>query len=181
MDEPFSPLSSVGADAFERSITLDASKTESNLKGTSTRDRQKRVDVYFSADVETDGPIPGPYSLLSFALVYAGRFDGTTFQRPPSLDRAFYKELRPISQSFDAEALRVNGLDRDRLCREGEPPDVAMTAASQWVQSIAQGGYPVLVWTDPRAVVWLPRRTNSVNFSETCWTKRAKEPGCIDF
>src|SRR5262245_56668885 len=34
------------------------------------------VDVYFSADVETDGPIPGPYSMLSFALVQAGRFDG---------------------------------------------------------------------------------------------------------
>lgn len=29
------------------------------------------VDVYFSADVETDGPIPGPFSILSFALVYA--------------------------------------------------------------------------------------------------------------
>jgi hypothetical protein len=23
------------------------------------------VDSYFSADVETDGPIPGPYSMLS--------------------------------------------------------------------------------------------------------------------
>ncbi len=30
------------------------------------------LDVYFSADVETDGPIPGPFSILSFALVFAG-------------------------------------------------------------------------------------------------------------
>ncbi|MGE3671704.1 MAG: hypothetical protein AB7K71_18685 [Polyangiaceae bacterium] len=44
-------------------------------------------DVYFSADVETDGPIPGPYSMLSFALVYAGSVDGRRFQRPPSDDR----------------------------------------------------------------------------------------------
>src|SRR5512133_818869 len=36
------------------------------------------ADVYFSADVETDGPIPGPYSMLSFALVPAGVFDGQT-------------------------------------------------------------------------------------------------------
>jgi hypothetical protein len=40
------------------------------------------VDSYFSADVETDGPIPGPYSMLSFALVYAGSFDGAKFSRP---------------------------------------------------------------------------------------------------
>ena len=27
------------------------------------------TDVYFSADIETDGPIPGPFSMLSFAIV----------------------------------------------------------------------------------------------------------------
>ena len=42
---------------------------------------QGNMDVYFSADVETDGPSPGPYSLLSFALVYAGRFNGEIFER----------------------------------------------------------------------------------------------------
>jgi hypothetical protein len=40
------------------------------------------VDAYFSADVETDGPIPGPFSVLSFALVFAGSFDRSHFQRP---------------------------------------------------------------------------------------------------
>jgi hypothetical protein len=40
------------------------------------------VDAYFSADVETDGPIPGVFSMLSFALVYAGSFDGRKFKRP---------------------------------------------------------------------------------------------------
>ena len=39
-------------------------------------------DVYFSADIETDGSIPGPFSMLSFALVYAGQFDGEAFERP---------------------------------------------------------------------------------------------------
>jgi hypothetical protein len=28
--------------------------------------RQSTVDAYFSADVETDGPVPGPFSILSF-------------------------------------------------------------------------------------------------------------------
>jgi hypothetical protein len=100
------------------------------------RGKEEKVDVYFSADVETDGPIPGPYSMLSFAIVYAGRFDGTCFDRAKRYDQAFYRELRPISETFQAEALQVNGLDRERLCREGESPECAMTAGT---------GRPVLV------------------------------------
>src|SRR5438046_10766428 len=90
---------------------------------------EKAVDVYFSADVETDGPIPGPFSILSFALVYAGRFDGNRFERPDNLKLSFYRELKPISDSFEAEALRVNGLDRARLIKGGEIPERAMTDA----------------------------------------------------
>jgi hypothetical protein len=103
------------------------------------------VDFYFSADVETDGPIPGPFSMLSFALVYAGSFDGRRFERPQNYDQRFYKELRPISNQFQEEALKVNGLDRDRLCREGQLPEKIMTEASQWVKAICAGHNPVLV------------------------------------
>src|SRR5689334_23486341 len=93
----------------------------------------KGVDAYFSADVETDGPIPGPFSMLSFALVYAGRFDGHDFQRPADLDTAIYREMKPISGNYEPEALTVSGLDRDRLCREGGLPEKVMTEASRWV------------------------------------------------
>lgn len=102
-------------------------------------------DGYFSADVETDGPIPGPFSMLSFALVYAGSFDGRNFQRPTSFDRVFYRELRPISEEYQPEALRINGLDRDRLLREGAAPEQAMTEAYDWVQRTAGPAQPVLV------------------------------------
>src|SRR5712672_2557647 len=95
--------------------------------------RESKVDAYFSADVETDGPIPGPFSILSFALVYAGSFDGKDFERPREYGRSFYRELRPISDAFEPEALRVNGLDRNRLCLEGDSPAKAMTEASRWV------------------------------------------------
>lgn len=106
---------------------------------------EKRVDVYFSADVETDGPIPGPYSMLSFALVYAGRFDGDRFEQPSSYDQAFYAELRPISDEFDEEALRVNGLDRQRLLRQGREPAEVMTTAADWVRTVAGTDAPVVV------------------------------------
>lgn len=109
------------------------------------RTEPSQVDVYFSADVETDGPIPGPFSILSFALVYAGRFDGSRFTRPADYDQTFYRELRPISEEFDPEALRVNGLDRKRLAREGMQPAIAMTEAAQWVHAIASGARPILV------------------------------------
>jgi hypothetical protein len=103
------------------------------------------ADVYFSADVETDGPIPGPYSILSFALVLAGSFDGERFTRPRDYRCSFYVEMRPISDEFEPEALRVNGLDRQRLSSEGALPQVAMEEAAGWVRRIAGRGRPVLV------------------------------------
>lgn len=103
------------------------------------------VDIYFSADVETDGSIPGPFSILSLALVFAGRFDGKVFERPRSYSLSFYRELRPISNQFELDALRVNGLDRERLCREGQSPEQAMTEACQWVWDIAGSSTPVMV------------------------------------
>lgn len=107
--------------------------------------RARVSDIYFSADVETDGPIPGPYSILSFAIVCAGSFDGLQFRRPENYDRVFYRELKPISNSFQQEALDVNGLDRNRLCIEGMAPELAMTEAFNWINENANGAKPVLV------------------------------------
>ena len=107
--------------------------------------RNSKVDAYFSADVETDGPIPGPFSILSFAIVYAGSFDGQHFQRPDNYEKTLYKELKPISQNFEPEALQVNGLDRTRLCLEGESPEKALTEACRWVKGLAGAFQPVLV------------------------------------
>lgn len=103
------------------------------------------VDVYFSVDVETDGPIPGEFSMLSFAIVYAGRFDGTTYEPPADYSRSFEAMLRPISSRFQQEALDVNGIDRDRLLREGEDPARAMQRAADWIAENTGGGTPVLV------------------------------------
>jgi hypothetical protein len=120
--------------------------------GFQTRDKRHQEllgegasDLYFSADVETDGPIPGPFSILSFAIVYAGSFDGRKFTRPSNYDQVLYRELKPISDSFQKEALEVNGLDRARLSIEGMAPAQAMTEAFHWVTANANGAKPVLV------------------------------------
>jgi hypothetical protein len=107
---------------------------------------EARPDVYISADVETDGPIPGPYSLLSFGLCVAGVFDGSSYEAVDPQERTtFYRELRPISNQYEAEALAVNGLDRSALCRHGTDPSEAMDDAADWVRSIAGERRAVLV------------------------------------
>lgn len=123
-------------------------------------------DVYFSADVETDGPIPGPYSMLSFALVYAGTFDGTNFCRPSGAPSVFYRELQPISNSFQQEALNVNRLDRDHLMKCGENPVSAMSDAAEWIRHCANGQNPVLV-AYPLSFDWSWLYWYFVQYSET--------------
>ena len=83
-------------------------------------------ELFISVDSETDGPIPGPYSMLSTGAVVA---DGI-FQTD------FYVELKPISPKFDPEALAVSGLDRDRLIKVGTPPQQAMSQFDRWVSQV---------------------------------------------
>jgi hypothetical protein len=102
-------------------------------------------DIYFSLDVEADGPIPGEYSMLSFGLALTARFDGERFEALDPSRETFYVELKPISDRFDQEALDVSSLDRDALIRDGRDPAAAMDDAGAWVRGLADGARPVLV------------------------------------
>jgi hypothetical protein len=103
------------------------------------------ADLYISADIEADGPIPGAYSMLAFGLAVAGRFDGRSFEPRDPTASTFYRELRPISNNTDPQALKVTGLDRDRLKREGARPAAALREASDWVDVQVGDDRPVLV------------------------------------
>jgi hypothetical protein len=123
-------------------------------------------DVCFSVDVETDGPIPGLYSMLSFAFVVAGRFDGVRFAAPASYDDSFYRELTPISETYEPAALAVNGLDRERLLCEGGDPAQVMSEAAEWVRVRAGTATPVLV-AYPLSFDWSWLYWYFVRFSRT--------------
>ena len=112
------------------------------------------TEIYISADIESDGPIPGTYSMLSFGLAAVATFDGENVRRLDARANAKYWELAPITDRFDAEALAVNGLDRGRLLRLGERPETAMPAAAQWVDAVAAGRRAVLV-AYPVAFDWM--------------------------
>lgn len=91
-------------------------------------------ELYVAVDVEADGPIPGPYSMLSLGMAVAGRPDLT-----------FYTELRPISDEVVEAALAVSGLDRERLLREAPTAEEAMQAAARWVNGLRRIGRPVFL------------------------------------
>ena len=111
------------------------------------KNNKRKKDIYFSCDIEADGPIPGDYSMSSIGLCVAGVYDGENFKKIDVEQETFYAELRPISEVFDPEAAAVSGLDRDELIRSGEDPKVAMERLHDWVRTVA-GSYqakPVFV------------------------------------
>jgi hypothetical protein len=121
------------------------------------------AETYFSVDVEADGPIPGPYSMISVGVAVAGRRGAVPPPggparpdfAPASLgEQTFYRELRPISDDFVPEPLAVSGLDRERLVRDGADPATAMRELSAWVRECSGGARPVVV-AYPAVYDWL--------------------------
>jgi hypothetical protein len=103
-----------------------------------------KPSLYISVDVEADGPIPGPYSMLSLGAAVAGRQDADRFTAADAGERTFYRELRPISDEFVPEALAVSGLDREQLIEKGSEPAVALADFGAWVREVSTGAQPVM-------------------------------------
>jgi hypothetical protein len=80
-----------------------------------------------SADIEADGPIPGEYSILSFGLAVAARFDGDNFEALEPAAATFYRELKPISDAHHENA-NARAKKAKRMTRE------------QSLQSAGRGG-----------------------------------------
>ncbi|MFI8192663.1 exonuclease [Streptomyces sp. NPDC085946] len=106
--------------------------------------RRIRPSLYVSVDIEADGPIPGPYSMLSLGAAVAGRHDADGFTPADPGELTFYRELRPTGEEFVPEALAVSGLDRERLVAEGAEPAVALAEFCSWVRSVGGGAQPVM-------------------------------------
>ncbi|MGW3354766.1 exonuclease [Streptomyces bungoensis] len=106
--------------------------------------RRVRPSRCISVDIEADGPIPGPYSMLSIGAAVAGTQDADGFTPADPERLTFYRELRPISDAYVPEALAVSGLDRDRLGVEGAEPAVALAEFSAWVREVSAGAQPVM-------------------------------------
>lgn len=80
---------------------------------------------YFSVDVEADGPCPGLYSMLSFGAVLIDS----------ELQTTFYGKVKPISDSYIAEALAVSGHSRQQH-EEFDDPEIVMKSFADWINSV---------------------------------------------
>jgi len=83
---------------------------------------------YFMVDVEADGPIPGDYSMVCFGAVLV----------EPSLSKTFYGQLRPISEQWIPEALRVSGFSREETMAFDDPAAV-MEQFAAWIEAETTG------------------------------------------
>lgn len=84
-------------------------------------------EIFVSVDIETSGPVPGLFSLLSI---------GACLVHAP--DVRFYAELKPECTGFDPEALAVTGFDLQALATTGIAPADAMLQLSTWLTSHLQ-------------------------------------------
>lgn len=79
-------------------------------------------------DVEADGAIPHKYSMVCFGAVVV----------EPSLQKTFYGKTRPISEEFNAEALKVSGFSREEHLTFDEPRGV-MLEFRDWIKENSNG------------------------------------------
>lgn len=80
--------------------------------------RRIKPSRYISVDIEADGPIPGPYSMLSIGAAVAGVQDGDGFTAAAPEKHTFHRELRPIGEEFVPEALAVRAVAKGTMPRE---------------------------------------------------------------
>jgi len=80
-------------------------------------------DFYFSIDIETAGPNPTQYSLLTIGAC--------TINEPMS---SFYVELQPVNEKITAQSYAIHHLDIQRLAERGRPPAEAMAEFEAWIK-----------------------------------------------
>ena len=86
----------------------------------------KKNEIFISVDIETSGPIPGEYSLLSIGACNVDDFR-----------QEFFCELKPISNNADPKALEISRLSLEELARSGKSTVEAMSDFLAWLRSIA--------------------------------------------
>lgn len=89
--------------------------------------------TWFCIDIECSGPVPVLYDMLSIGAVCVVPGEDGHF----TVGEPFYVEIRPTAPRVDAGAMKVNGLDLDRLKQEGLPLAEAMRRLTAWVQAQA--------------------------------------------
>src|SRR5688500_8448262 len=89
--------------------------------------------TYVMVDVETDGPIPADYSMICLGAVVVDE----------SLDKRFYGQLKPISEQWIPESLKISGFSRNQTQQFDDPKEV-MEKFSAWIE-VSCAGTPLFI------------------------------------
>ena len=78
-------------------------------------------------DVESDGPIIGLHSMVCFGAVLV--------DKEGKLDKTFYGQTKPISTTYNQQALDISGFTRKEH-EKFDDPTIVMTDFAKWLRSI---------------------------------------------
>jgi len=81
--------------------------------------------TFIMVDIESDGPIPGDFSMVCLGAVAV----------EPGLSRTFYGQLKPISEAWVPDALKVSGFTREQTLGFAEPA-LTMQQFASWLSSL---------------------------------------------
>ncbi len=98
--------------------------------------------AYIMVDIESDGPVPGDYSMISFGAVLVDE----------QLDKTFYGKLKPVSEQFIPQALAVSGHSREETLTFDDPKKV-MTDFAKWIRSVCRDS-PIFI-SDNNGFDWM--------------------------
>lgn len=79
-------------------------------------------------DIESDGPCPGLFSMISLGAVIVR----------PGLKDTFFAQFRPISDEYQQEALNVNKITREESLTYPEPCE-GMKNFKVWIEEHSKG------------------------------------------
>lgn len=97
---------------------------------------------YIVVDIESDGPIPGDFSMICFGAVLVN----------DELDKTFYGKLKPISENHIPEALAISGFSREETLSFDNPIDV-MINFENWIKENSKGR-PIFI-SDNNGFDWM--------------------------
>jgi ribonuclease T len=96
---------------------------------------ERSVETYISVDVETAGPHPRDFAMLSIGACVVG-----------APETGFYVELKPTTDAVVESALAVSKLSMAELTENGLDPRDALLRFEEWLASVVpEGSAPVFV------------------------------------
>lgn len=99
---------------------------------------------HYVVDVESDGAIPGDYSMVAFGAVKVDQYGEFT--------QTFAGLLRPISEQWKPEALAVSGYTREETLAFPDPLRT-MEQFRSWIERTNRSGKPIF-WADNNGYDW---------------------------